>query len=81
MLRKLLSPACRSGLVLVGLASLTAVRYYRRPVRGTGREEGMVLGRPDAVPPGQPTVEITGTFSASPMGPAIGRVEQLLSDR
>ncbi len=49
-----------------GTFRISAVRYYRRPLTGTGREPGIVLGRPDAVPPDQPKVEITGTFSAAP---------------
>ena len=65
----------RNGTVIVtesspgrfaGRFRFTAVRYYRRPMRGTGREPGMVLGRPSEVPPDQPTVEITGTFVAYP---------------
>jgi hypothetical protein len=49
-----------------GTFRFTAVRYYRRPMRGTGREPGMVLGTPSEVPPGQPTIEVTGSFAASP---------------
>ena len=51
---------------VAGTFRFTGVRYYRRPLRGTGREEGLVLGSPGAVPAGQPTLEITGAFAAAP---------------
>lgn len=51
---------------VAGTFRFTGVRYYRRPTRGTGREEGLVLGRPDAVPPDQPTIEVSGSFAAEP---------------
>jgi hypothetical protein len=72
----------RSGTITVAESSpqrfagrfrFTAVRYYRRPMRGSGREPGMVLGRPSEVPPGQPTIEVTGSFVASPWRPMIVR--------
>jgi hypothetical protein len=55
-----------------GRFRFTAVRYYRRPMRGTGNESGMVLGKPSEVPPGQPTIEVFGSFAASPRRPRPG---------
>ncbi len=51
---------------LTGRFELSGVRYYRRPVLGQSDEAGLVLGRPDAPPQGQPTLNITGTFDAQP---------------
>jgi hypothetical protein len=46
-----------------GKFRFTAVRYYRRPLRGTGRELGNGA-RPSQR--GAPTIEITGSFVAFP---------------
>lgn len=54
---------------VAGTFTLTAVRYYRRPLPGlaAGQDSSLVLGRPNAIPPGQPTVVITGSFAADPL--------------
>ena len=62
---------------VAGTFRFTATRYYRRPLRGTGTEAGVVFGQPDAPPPGQPSVQVTGAFDVLPERRGAERVEFL----
>jgi hypothetical protein len=48
---------------MAGTFRFTAARYYRGPLQGTGTESELVRGRPEAPPVGQPSLQVTGTFS------------------